>query len=320
MARIVFAVGSSHGPTIQTPPEDWRRLGEGDTRDPRFDYNELAKRARAGLDQELTIEKQRERSQATHAALGVLAQRLAQAQPDVAVVVSNAHRIRKDDNQTVFSVFRGASLPVAKRSERFDPDSRFRPGAERPKQVIEEKPAEPDLAEHLIAFLNMHEFDVGCTDRLPEGSPLDDAFTFPYDYLFGNRSVAMVPFQLSRYLPYQATPARCYRLGQTLREAIEAWDSDKRVALIASGGLSHQIIDEELDQRVIAALTTSDAQELSSLPRERLNGAPGTPEILNWVTVAGAMAPGTMKLVNYLPCYRSLAGTGHGLTFGYWES
>jgi 3-O-methylgallate 3,4-dioxygenase len=55
------------------------------------------------------------------------------------------------------------------------------------------------------------------------------------------------------------------------------------------------------------------------VPRDRLNRAPGTPEILNWIAVAAAMAPETMTLVEYLPCYRSLAGTGHGVTFGYWR-
>jgi hypothetical protein len=57
---------------------------------------------------------------------------------------------------------------------------------------------------------------------------------------------------------------------------------------------------------------------MRALPRQRLNGGPGTPEVLNWVTVAAAMAPRRMTLVDYLPCYRSPAGTGHGLAFGYW--
>jgi len=31
------------------------------------------------------------------------------------------------------------------------------------------------------------------------------------------------------------------------------------------------------------------------------------------------MDPVGMALVDYVPCYRSLAGTGHGVTFGYWK-
>jgi hypothetical protein len=89
---------------------------------------------------------------------------------------------------------------------------------------------------------------------------------------------------------------------------------------MASGGLSHQIVDEELDRIVADALVERNVDALCSLPRERLNRAPGTPEILNWITVAGAMDPAGMTLVDYVPCYRSPAGTGHGLTFGYWKN
>ena len=59
MADIVLAVGSSHGPSIQSPPEFWARLGEGDMRDPRFDYAALLKEAKPGLEAEITLEVQR---------------------------------------------------------------------------------------------------------------------------------------------------------------------------------------------------------------------------------------------------------------------
>ena len=103
-------------------------------------------------------------------------------------------------------------------------------------------------------------------------------------------------------------------------ERSRAGPATPRVGLIASGGLSHQIIDEELDHRIIDAMTSGDRAALAVLPRDRLNKAPGTPESLNWVAVAAAMAPRTMTLVDYQPAYRSLAGTGHGLTFGYWDA
>jgi len=69
---------------------------------------------------------------------------------------------------------------------------------------------------------------------------------------------------------------------------------------------------------VVAALEAGDRAALSAIPSAKLNGSPGTPEILNWVAVAAAMAPRTMTLVDYVPAYRSVAATGHGLTFGYW--
>lgn len=321
MAEVVLGIGSSHGPSIQSSPEQWAHLADGDTRDPRFDYQDLLKQAKPGLEREIALNVQRERHNAAHRALKRLSAIINDARLDVIVVVSNPHRIRPADNHPVFGVFRGDHFPVTHRSEQpFDPDARFIEDSKRQKtkNVIGKK-GESNLANHLLETLIEDGFDVGCTDQLPEGAALDDAFAFPYDWLLDGASPPMVPFLLSRDLPNQAYPRRCYLLGQALSRAIKSWPRESRVGLIASGGLSHQVVDEELDRQVIAALVEGKANELFSLPRERLNRGPGTPEILNWITVAGAMAPLAMKIVDYLPCYRSLAGTGHGLTFGYWQ-
>ena len=190
----------------------------------------------------------------------------------------------------------------------------------RPPRPPQQFPGYPPLADHLISSLIEEGFDVASSLELRPEHGLDEAFRTLYDHYEPNGTLPMVPLILSRYLPSQATPARCYALGGALRRALESWDREMRVALMASGGLSHQIVDEELDHIVVNALVEQDFDTLCSLPRDRLNGAPGTPEILNWITVAGAMEPVGMTLVDYVPCYRSLAGTGHGVTFGYWNT
>ncbi|MPZ15977.1 MAG: hypothetical protein GEU73_16405 [Chloroflexi bacterium] len=82
-------------------------------------------------------------------------------------------------------------------------------------------------------------------------------------------------------MPLASSPGRCYALGQAIRQAVERWDSNARVAIMASGSLSHQIIDEDLDHAVIDAMAEGNVNVHCSLSRERLNRAPGTPEILN---------------------------------------
>jgi predicted class III extradiol MEMO1 family dioxygenase len=101
-----------------------------------------------------------------------------------------------------------------------------------------------------------------------------------------------------------------------VRGAIESWKSNARVAVIASGGLSHFVIDEELDRQILKALQAKDADALCSLPRGRLNS--GTSEIRNWIAAAGAVEHLPMTLIDYVPCYRSPAGTGCAMAFAQW--
>ena len=114
----------------------------------------------------------------------------------------------------------------------------------------------------------------------------------------------------------QIARGRCYALGKALRRSIETWDADARVVVIASGGLSHSVIDEELDWMVLDAMTAKDAEALCALPVDRL--IRGTSEIRNWIVVAGAMEPTDMTIVDYVPYYRSPAGTGCAGGFTYW--
>jgi len=324
MAEITFAFGSSHGPTIATRPENWDVIVERDKVDPRYDYNELLRKANPSLQQELTAEKKQQRWEACQAAITKLQTMLRDARPDVAVVVSNPHGTLPDDTFAVFGVFRGETLsgPASNRSER-ENDARVQrysgPAHPRSERVAKTYPGCPPLAEHLIASLIDEGFDVASTQQHRPELGLDEAFTCFYRHYQLDGSVPMVPVTLSRYLPSQATPRRCFQFGTALRRAIDSWPENKRVALMASGGLSHQIMDEELDHIVIEALRSKDFERLCTLPRDRLNLGPGTPETLNWIAVAAAMDPVPMTLVDYQPCYRSPAGTGHGITFGVWK-
>jgi 3-O-methylgallate 3,4-dioxygenase len=81
--------------------------------------------------------------------------------------------------------------------------------------------------------------------------------------------------------------------------------------------LSHFVIDEELDQLTITALQNKDAAALATLPRERLNS--GNSEIRNWLAVGGAVEHLDMQLIDYVPCYRSPAGTGCAMAFAQWQ-
>ncbi|MGH9054343.1 MAG: extradiol ring-cleavage dioxygenase, partial [Acidimicrobiales bacterium] len=112
-------------------------------------------------------------------------------------------------------------------------------------------------------------------------------------------------------------PGRCWSLGAAIRRALEVWPGTERVALIASGGLSHFVISEDLDRTVLAALAASDGESVSVLPRSVLRS--GSSEILCWLVVGGALAGWDLDVIDYVPAYRSAAGTGVGMCFATWE-
>jgi 3-O-methylgallate 3,4-dioxygenase len=129
-----------------------------------------------------------------------------------------------------------------------------------------------------------------------------------------------VPLALNTYYPpNQPTIRRCYEFGKALARAIESWPGNQRIALIASGGLSHFVIDESIDRTFIEAMKTRRIDKLAALGEGTFQS--GTSEIKNWVPVAGAMAELGLdfNLVDYVPCYRSVAGTGNAMGFVSWS-
>jgi hypothetical protein len=134
----------------------------------------------------------------------------------------------------------------------------------------------------------------------------------------GDRIVPIVPVLLNTYFPpNQPTPRRCYQLGRAIRQAVEAWPTSKRVGIVASGGLSHFFVDEALDRRVLELLAKKDVDGIALLPAAQLES--GSSEIRNWLAAGGALEHLDMQLVDYVPCYRSEAGTGVGMAFAVWR-
>ena len=95
------------------------------------------------------------------------------------------------------------------------------------------------------------------------------------------------------------------------------YPEDQRIGVIASGGLSHFVVDEQLDRDVVRALQERDYATLATLPVDRLNSGSG--EIRNWICAAGALRSLRIERIDYIPGYRTRAGTGTGLCFAEWR-
>jgi hypothetical protein len=317
MAKIVLGIGTSHSPQLSISARDWAVLREKDEHDPRLDYQGLLGRAKPGIEREITEEKMRQRDEACQKAIKTLGEILQKAEADVAVVFGDdQHEQFYDDNMPMFAVYHGKSLPVVKHTGR-NPAAWKEAEEAGWAETAEEYGTGHELAEHLIRSLVADEFDIARCDRLRKEIGVGHAFSFLYRRILPGGTLPMVPMMVNTYYPpNQPTPKRCYAFGQAVRRAIESWKSDQRVAVIASGGLSHVVIDEEIDQQTIDALERKDREALWRLPREKFRG--GTSEILNWVALAGAVEPMEMKLIDYVTTYRSPAGTGCGMAFAYW--
>jgi hypothetical protein len=283
--------------------------------DTRFDFAELAKNKRSGIHNEITARQMTDRYNACMKALADLTTTLSGIAPDVLVVVGDdQHENFLANNMPVFCIYKGPSIkPINRRAHR-----PWRTEQEERLLSIDSYKSSPGLAEHIIRYLVSEGFDIASSDQLRPDVGLGHAFTSIYTQIMPDGGIPIVPFMVNTfYPPNQPTPARCYAAGIALRKAIEEWDENKTVGIIASGGLSHVIIDEEIDRVTLEALTKKDKQALVNLPTAKL--VYGTSEIRNWILVAGAVETLEMKLIDYVPCYRTEAGTGCAMAFAHWS-
>lgn len=145
------------------------------------------------------------------------------------------------------------------------------------------------------------------------------AYSYVHRVLLGGDAMPVIPIFLNAYYPpNQPTPRRCFALGAALRNAVAEFPGDLRVGILASGGLSHFVVDEAHDRAIVAAFQRHDLAAIGSIPLRKLQS--GSSEIRNWICLAGAMQDMALAWISYVPGYRSAALTGTGLCFAHWQT
>ena len=328
MADIVLGLGSSHSPQLSTPPDMWLTYGEGDKRHQElwaadgkpYSFEELlATTDRSVIEKELTEDKLQTRYNACQQGIATLGVTLEQTAPDIVVMLGDDQlELFNEGNMPAVLVYWGDTIanvpiPIPDAAPAFRKANAWGWFADREIDY----PIAADLGRHLIEYLVDQQFDVAHSRRLPTGQGMGHAFGYLYQRILHQKPIPALPIMVNTYYPpNQVTPQRCYELGRAIRAAIQEWKGDARVAVVASGGLSHFVIDEDLDNLVLNAMRDRDADTLTSIPRAKLNS--GNSEIRNWIAVAGAVEHLDMKVVDYVPCYRSPAGTGCAMGFAQW--
>jgi hypothetical protein len=319
MAEIILGVASSHGPQLRTPAERWHLFLEKDQNDRRFDYQELLIKAKPEIRNQLSGEIFQAKYDACQAALAQLRDGLAAAAPDAVIIIGDdQHEQFWEDNMPMFSIFYGESLEQIPRSAQTR-QTWWNSAAAYGDQPRHSYDCDVDLARHLIQQLIAQGFDIAASNKLKSEMGIGHAFSFVTDHILPDPTIPIVPLMVNAFFPpNRPHPARCYDLGKALSRALREWRTDKKVAIVASGGLSHFIIDEELDGQLLDALIRKDRQALARLPVDRLWRL-GTGEGLNWIVAGGALEQLRPKLLNYVPCYRTPAGTGCAMAFMQWQ-
>jgi hypothetical protein len=333
MAKVVFASGTSHTPLLTIGAAFWREYSARDlkatklnTLDGRYiSYEELLDRVGARYADQATDEVFRNKQKRCEGALDRISKELIASAPDVVVIVTDDEsELFSRENTPALSIYYGDTIITRTASSKTldleSPPPYFDTMAEcYAMDKARVFPAMPAFGRELIERLIGKHIDVGAASQVVE--PLRSGFGhgigFVIHRLLQGRTIPVLPVLLNTYYPPNTPlPARCFNVGRALRECIDASPQDLRVAVIASGGLSHFIVEEELDRTVLEALRVGDGDTLCNIPVGALNA--GSSEIRNWIVVGGAMQDAPLAWVEYCPLYRTPAGTGVGTAFAVW--
>jgi hypothetical protein len=340
MAKIVFGFGSSHGPLLATPPERWDLRAADDRKNPEhpfrgrvYNFQQLveARRGEKDFEKESSLEVRQERFERNRRAMEQLADQVAKVEPDIIVVVGDdQHEWFYDDIQPSFTVYCGDNVINAaidpEKLKTKSPGIALAMSASHP-PADQTYPVPVELARSVVNRAVEDEFDIAVSmkQRTNERGPIGvgHAVGFIYRQILRDRPVPVLPILLNTYFPpNRPTAKRCYQFGQSVGRSIAAWNgphADRRVAICASGGISHFVVDEDFDTRMLNAIRDRDTKTIFAEPENMFLS--GTSETKNWITVAGILSETNlqMKLVDYVPSCRSEAGTGCGMAFATWE-
>ena len=323
MAQLVAGFGSSHSPMLGALSEDWQS-GAFISRDKARAFVDLAGRPARYEDQLANApaeaaalmrpESLKHRHADAQSSIAQMRSEIASARLDALIVVGDDQEELFDHgNMPAIGIWYGDVIRNAKATTESDPLGRARQRYQEP-EADRDYPCHAGLARHLIAALQDDGFDLSAMRGTAGGKSEGHAFSYVHRFCMGADPVPIVPLFLNAYYaPNQPSPARCLALGQALARAVAACPLDLRVGILASGGLSHFLVDEAFDHAVLDALRRKDLDFFRHAPAHKLLF--GSSEIRNWICLAGAMSDLDLVWANYVPGYRTPALTGTGLGF-----
>jgi len=169
-------------------------------------------------------------------------------------------------------------------------------------------PIHREMAEDVLnKLVSEHNFDIAYS----EDAELGHAFSIPFEYVIGQRKIPVIPFFTNVYVPPLPTPKRCEALGKALAQIIKG--RKERVAIIASGGMSHfpgttKYLHPEFDfdRWLVSQFEVGNTEALLNMTGTQLDEV-GNTELLSWAAMFGAIGARRGELIDYIPTWH------HGL-------
>ena len=162
-------------------------------------------------------------------------------------------------------------------------------------------PGDAQLGADLLNAL----YDAGIDPSYSDELELDHGTMVPVHFLLSDNVKPIVPIMLNTLSEPMPSAGSCFRFGTTVGKALA--DSKKKVAVIASGGLSHAPgerthgkIDGKFDAEFITNLTARNDDALRNLSHERMAAAGGgAHEVRAWIALAGAVQNWHGRMISY---------------------
>lgn len=228
------------------------------------------------------------------------------AKPDVIVGVANDHLLN----------FPMESVPdwcVGTAARWKGPAEWFRDWVNVPPYALD---GHRDLARHLVRDAGKRGFNLAFSDKLE----FDDNWSVPLRFFTPDYDVPLVPIHMNCVVPPLPSPERCHAFGEALAASIRAWPERIRVAVMATGGLSHDPggqkyfdVDERFDRWFLELLASGDpARVVREATIEKMIGAGdgGTVELLAWLVAMGAAGKRAARTDFYVPSVALRCGMG----------
>jgi aromatic ring-opening dioxygenase catalytic subunit (LigB family) len=230
-----------------------------------------------------------------------LGQRIAAARPDVLIVVSPDHW-----SNFFLDNVPAVCIGVGETNEG-PPEPWMKQFPHR------EIPGHPALALHIVREVMKEGFEPSVSHRLK----LDHGVCIPL-WRMGLESLPrIVPMLLNSIEPPLPSLSRCVAWGRQLAHAVESYSAPLRVAILATGGLSHSIgeptmgaIYEDFDRETLRLFSSSERDLILYLEKNLPSHGNGSEEVRNWLVAHGAAGARGFELVDYLPVPKVIVGCG----------